>query len=62
MLQEDAEAAGEGSKSKENRFPWFMMLICMEDVKMLLEFFKNHVINIRGVKVLLERMDDVREL
>ena len=29
---------------------------------MLLDFFKNSVINIRGVKVLLERMDDVREL
>ena len=36
-----------------------MMLITMEDVGVLLEFFKNHVVNIkRGAKVLLERIED----
>ena len=35
------------------------MLITMEDVRVLLEFFKNHVVNIkRGAKVLLERVED----
>ena len=40
-----------------------MMLISMEDVKVLLEFFKNHVVNIkRGAKVLLERIEDYEGL
>ena len=43
----------------ESKFPWRMMLITMEDVGVLLEFFKNHVVNIkRGAKVLLERIED----
>ena len=43
----------------ESKFPWRMMLITMEDVRVLLEFFKNHVVNIkRGAKVLLERIED----
>ena len=39
-----------------------MMLICMNDVKVLLEFFRVHVVNIkRGAKVLLERIEDNEE-
>ena len=49
-------------RSEKNKFPWFMMLICLDDVKMMLEFFRNHVGTTRGIKVLLERMDDVKEL
>ncbi len=39
-----------------------MMLICLDDVKMMLEFFRSHVDTIRGVQVLLERMEDVESL
>jgi len=43
----------------ETKFPWRMMCVAMEDVTVLLEFFKNHVVNIRkGAKVLLERIED----
>ena len=36
-----------------------MMLFSMEDAKVLLEFFKDHVVSIkRGAKVLLERIED----
>jgi ferritin-like protein len=43
----------------ETKFPWRMMCVCMEDVTVLLEFFKKHVVNIRkGAKVLLERIED----
>ena len=36
-----------------------MMLFSMDDVKVLLEFFKDHVVSIkRGAKVLLERIED----
>lgn len=35
----------------------------MEDVRVLLEFFRNHVVNIkRGAKVLLERIEDYEGL
>jgi len=35
------------------------MIINMNDVQVLLEFFKKHVVNIRkGAKVLLERIED----
>ena len=45
------------------KFPWRMMLINMDDVRILLEFFKNHVVNIkRGAKVLLERIEDYEGL
>ncbi len=49
-------------RSEKNKFPWFMMLICLDDVKMMLEFFRSHVDTIRGVQVLLERMEDVESL
>lgn len=49
-------------RSEKNKYPWFMMIICLEDCKILLEFFRKHVNSIRGVEVLLERMDDVKEL
>lgn len=40
-----------------------MMLISMDDVLVLLEFFRNHVVNIkRGAKVLLERIEDYEGL
>lgn len=42
-----------------------MMLICLDDVKMMLEFFRSQVgtlKGVKGVKVLLERMDDVEAL
>lgn len=36
-----------------------MMIFSMDDVKVLIEFFRNHVVNIkRGAKVLLERIED----
>ena len=36
-----------------------MMIFSMEDVKVLIEFFRHHVVNIkRGAKVLLERIED----
>ena len=39
------------------------MLISMDDVVVLIEFFKNHVVKIkRGAKVLLERIEDFGEL
>jgi len=39
-----------------------MMLISIEDVKVLLEFFRVHVVSIkRGAKVLLERIEDNEE-
>ena len=45
------------------KFPWRMMLISMEDVRVLLEFFRNHVVSIkRGAKVLLERIEDFQGL
>ena len=52
-------------RSDKNKFPWFMMLICLDDVKMMLEFFRSQVgtlKGVKGVKVLLERMDDVEAL
>ena len=46
-------------RDENNKFPWRMMLINMDDVRVLLEFFKKHVVNIkRGAKVLLERIED----
>ena len=49
--------------SEDCKFPWRMMLISMEDVRVLLEFFRNHVVNIkRGAKVLLERIEDYEGL
>ena len=49
--------------SGENKFKWRMMLISMKDVKVLIEFFKSHVVNIkRGAKVLLERIEDFSEM
>lgn len=45
--------------SMKNKFPWRMMLVSLDDVKVLMEFFKKHVVNIRkGAKVLLERIED----
>ena len=39
------------------------MLISMDDVRVLLEFFKDHVVSIkRGAKVLLERIEDYEGL
>ena len=50
-------------KNDANKFPWRMMLISMEDVRILLEFFKKHVVSIkRGAKVLLERIEDYEGL
>ena len=50
-------------RDENNKFPWRMMLINMDDVRVLLEFFKNHVVNIkRGAKVLLERIEDYEGL
>ena len=50
-------------KSEHAKFPWRMMLINMDDVRILLEFFKKHVVNIkRGAKVLLERIEDYEGL
>lgn len=50
-------------QSEGNKFPWRMMLISMDDVRVLLEFFKDHVVNIkRGAKVLLERIEDYEGL
>ena len=50
----------------DDKFPWRMMLISMEDVRVLLEFFKNHVVPMkrggRGAKVLLERIEDYEGL
>lgn len=49
--------------SASPKFPWRMMLISMQDVRVLLEFFRNHVVNIkRGAKVLLERIEDYEGL
>ena len=43
----------------DSKFPWRMMIFSMDDVKILLEFFKDHVVSIkRGAKVLLERIED----
>mmetsp|Transcript_36212 Transcript_36212/g.44159 ORF Transcript_36212/g.44159 Transcript_36212/m.44159 type:complete len:202 (+) Transcript_36212:746-1351(+) len=39
-----------------------MMIVCLEDCRMLLDFFKNHVTFIKGVKVLLANLEDVKEL
>ena len=50
-------------RNEDNKFPWRMMLINLEDVRVLLEFFKKYVVNIkRGAKVLLERIEDYEEL
>ena len=58
VLQVDSFVQSEG-----NKFPWRMMLISMDDVRVLLEFFKDHVVNIkRGAKVLLERIEDYEGL
>ena len=48
--------------SSPAKFPWRMMTICLEDVKVLIEFFKNNVNIKKGVSVLLERIEDVGEL
>ncbi len=49
--------------NSEHKFKWRMMLISMKDVKVLIEFFKSHVVNIkRGAKVLLERIEDFSEM
>lgn len=49
-------------RSENQKFPWRMMLISIEDVKVLLEFFRVHVVSIkRGAKVLLERIEDNEE-
>ena len=43
----------------QSKFPWRMMIFSMDDVKVLIEFFRHHVVNIkRGAKVLLERIED----
>ena len=39
-----------------------MMLVCLDDCRMMLEFFRNHVTFIKGVKVLLANLEDVDEL
>ena len=40
-----------------------MMMISMDDVVVLIEFFKDHVVKIkRGAKVLLERIEDFGDL
>lgn len=57
MLQDESLVRGEKSK-----YPWFMMLVCLEDCRMLLDFFRNHVTFIKGVKVLLANLEDVEEL
>ena len=57
MLQDESLVRGEKSK-----YPWFMMLVCLDDCRMLLDFFKNHVTFIKGVKVLLANLEDVEEL
>ena len=50
-------------KNEHSKFPWRMMLINMDDVRVLLEFFKKHVVSIkRGAKVLLERIEDYEGL
>lgn len=39
-----------------------MMLVCLDDCRMLLEFFRNHATFIKGVKVLLGNLEDLPEL
>jgi len=56
-LQNEDQVRGD----KQN-YPWSMMIVCLEDCRMLLDFFRNHATSNKGVTVLLERMDDVEAL
>ena len=39
-----------------------MMIVCLEDCRMLMEFFSNHATFVKGVKVLLGNLEDLPEL
>lgn len=50
------------TRTEKTKYPWFMMIVCLDDCRMLIDFFKNHVTFIKGVKVLLGNLEDVEEL
>ena len=48
--------------NKPSKFPWRMMLLNMDEVKTIIEFFRQHVAKEKkGVRVLLSRCDDFNE-
>lgn len=50
------------TRTEKTKYPWFMMIVCLDDCRMLIDFFKHHVTFIKGVKVLLGNLEDVEEL
>ena len=48
--------------NKPSKFPWQMMLMNMDEVKILTDFFRKYVADEKkGVRVLLTRIDDFND-